>query len=727
MEPAGENIIMEISNQLNWGWRNRLPLVHQTESAECGVACLAMIAGWYGYHVDLSGLRSRFAVTQHGMTFSRLIECAERLNLTGRAVRLELNELNQLALPCILYWDMNHFIVLKKVSGNHIELHDPAKGRLKMTLDKASRHFTGIALELSPAHHFERRDEKRKIRLQALIGKTYGLKAALGRIFCIALALEVLALIGPLLNQLVIDEVLVSLDADLLTVIISAMLLITAAQMLLGLARQWATITLAVNFNMQWAANIFHHLLRLPISWFETRNIGSISAKFNAVDAIQKTLTTSIVEALLDVLLVIGALSMMIIYNLKLTMIAVIAVFIYAVLRFIWFGTLKQAAQDSWSACTRESSHFLETLHGILSLRVNGALVQRESAWINLNVARRNTQLREGKLMMVYNIIQTVIASIVSAAVLWIGAGSVLSGHFSIGMLVAYMSFQARFSSSINSLIDKACAYRMLDVYSERLADIVLTQREGVSAASKDDPREDYGILHVNCGDLTQHATTKPILSIDNVSFSYGPDERAILSQVSLSVMPGEIVALVGHSGCGKTTLAKLILGLYSPTSGKICTLGVEHTRPHYVHVRQDIGSVLQEDKLFRGSIADNITLFSAEYDWEKVYESAQLAHISQDIECLPMGYQTVIGELGGTLSGGQKQRLLLARALYKKPKLLLLDEATSHLDTANEAIISQTLRQLGLPVLLIAHRPETIASADRVIELVSGKIVVRR
>ncbi|HBL6731431.1 TPA: ATP-binding cassette domain-containing protein, partial [Serratia liquefaciens] len=292
-------------------------------------------------------------------------------------------------------------------------------------------------------------------------------------------------------------------------------------------------------------------------------------------------------------------------------------------------------------------------------------------------------------------------------------------GQFSVGMLVAYMSFQGRFSASISGLIDKAVAYKMLDVYNQRLADIVLTASEDAAAQAAGN-----ATLLLSASAWPQD---RPALSLEQVSFHYAGTESEILSQVSLDIMSGEVVALVGASGSGKTTLAKLVLGLYSPTAGVIRTLGIEHRQGDYSQVRQHIGVVLQEDQLFRGSIAENLSFFTPRVDQEKLVECARLAQLDQDIDNLPMGYQTLIGEMGGTLSAGQKQRLLLARALYKKPRLLILDEATSHLDVNNEMLISHTLRQLGLPILLIAHRPETIASADRVVELAAGRLHRRK
>ncbi|MGF1684412.1 peptidase domain-containing ABC transporter [Photobacterium minamisatsumaniensis] len=700
---------MEINSQLDWGWGKKLTLVRQTENAECGVACLTMIADWHGYQISLRHLRAKFGITQHGMSFARLIECAELINLSGRAVRLDLNELEQLSTPCILHWNLNHFVVLKSVKGNKVVIHDPANGVVHPTLSDVNKHFTGIALELSPTHDFKKRDEKEKTKLSELIGKTVGLKYSLIKIFLFALVLEALALLSPMLNQIVIDEVLVGYDENLLILIIFSILLITATQTLIGLAKEWATITLSVNFNMQWTANVFHHLFRLPIEWFEKRDIGNISAKFAAINVIQNTLTTSVIQALLDLVLVIGTLIVMLLYSPTLSIIAIIAALIYVVLRFSWFGAFKRAEENTWETNTKEESYFLETVRGVLSLRVNGTLPWRESSWRNLNINRRNAQLYELKLGMIYNTINITIISLVSASVLWFGANLVLSGQFTIGMLVAFLSYQGRFSGSISSLIDKYFEYKMLSVYNERLADIVLTQKE---------TNNDYGFKAIQSGTANEH---EELIDFSGVSFSYGTNEPLLLNDASFCIKRGEIVALVGPSGCGKSTISKLLLGIYKPTAGYIEFFGSSNLSMK--EVRQRIGAVLQEDQLFSGSIIENIAFFGSELDEEWLVECAQKAGVHDDIERLNMGYHTLVGEMGSSLSGGQKQRILIARALYKKPELLILDEATSSLDIHTESLVCQTFRQIGLPILMIAHRPETIASADRVLLLQDGLV----
>lgn len=703
--------------------RKSPPIIRQTESAECGLACLAMISGWHGLLIDLPTLRNRFNISTQGMTLQRLIDCASEINYSSRPVRLEPNDLKSLNLPCILHWNMNHFVVLCKVRNNKLTIHDPDKGKLSISVSEVGKYFTGIALELTPNSNFTPRNEKTKIRLRQLTGKTQGLFSSMLRIIAFALALEIVTLAGPLINQIVIDEVLVAADENLLTIIVISLFLLSITQLLFSLARQLASINMSVNFNMQWTANVFHHLLRLPLTWFNARSQGSIEARFNAINNIQQALTLQVLGGILDFLLIITSLSMMLLYSPKMTLFALLSAFVYGILRILWHPAIRQATEDAWDAEARESSYFLETLNGILSLRVNGVIAHREASWLNLNVSRRNTQLQQSRLIMGFDIANTLTKSIASVIILWNGAGEVLDGNFTVGMLVAYLSFHTRFSSSISSLTDSIFSWCLLDIYNERLADIVMTQREDNAAQSNIDLNPDqFPILNASIAQTPKIKTEHPVV-VENISFHHKGEKSLLLNKLSLTLNQKEILAITGKSGCGKSTLLNIILGIDHPTEGSIQTLGIKNNHPDYLHIRKDIGTVLQNDILFRGSIADNIIFFHEEKNHERMIHCAQLALINDDIVAMPMGYQTLIGENGGGLSGGQKQRILLARALYKKPLFLLLDEATSHLDVESEIIISQTLRKIGLPILLIAHRPETLASADRVLLMAQGTL----
>ncbi|MBJ8822618.1 peptidase domain-containing ABC transporter [Citrobacter europaeus] len=704
--------------------RKRPPVIRQTESAECGLACLAMISSWHGLLTDLPTLRSRFNISTQGMTLQSLIDCASDINFSSRPVRLEPDDLKSLNLPCILHWNMNHFVVLCKVRNNKLTIHDPDKGKLSISVSEAGKYFTGIALELTPNDNFAPRNEKTKIRLRQLTGKTQGLFSSMLRIIIFALALEIITLAGPLINQIVIDEVLVSSDEDLLTIIVISLFLLSITQLLFSLARQLTSINMSVNFNMQWTANVFHHLLRLPLTWFNARSQGSIEARFNAINNIQQALTLQVLGGILDFLLIITSLSMMLLYSPIMTLIALLSALIYGILRIIWHPAIRQATEDAWDAEARESSYFLETLSGILSLRVNGVIAHREAAWLNLNVSRRNTQLQQSRLLMGFDIANTLTKSIASVIILWKGAGEVLDGNFTVGMLVAYLSFNTRFSSSISSLTDSIFSWLLLDVYNERLADIVMTQREDCAVPKSSKLQYDHSpIMNTSIPQIKKMKGDIPIV-VENISFKHKGEKTLLINNLSLTLYQKEIVAITGKSGCGKSTLLNIILGIDHPIEGSIQTLGVKNNHNDYLHIRKSIGTVLQNDILFRGSIADNIMFFHEDKNQERMINCAQQALINDDIMAMPMGYQTLIGENGSGLSGGQKQRILLARALYKKPLFLLLDESTSHLDVESEIMISQTLRKIGVPILLIAHRPETLASADRVLLMEQGTLI---
>lgn len=704
--------------------RKRPPVIRQTESAECGLACLAMISSWHGLLTDLPTLRSRFNISTQGMTLQSLIDCASDINFSSRPVRLEPDDLKSLNLPCILHWNMNHFVVLCKVRNNKLTIHDPDKGKLSISVSEAGKYFTGIALELTPNDNFAPRNEKTKIRLRQLTGKTQGLFSSMLRIIIFALALEIITLAGPLINQIVIDEVLVSSDEDLLTIIVISLFLLSITQLLFSLARQLTSINMSVNFNMQWTANVFHHLLRLPLTWFNARSQGSIEARFNAINNIQQALTLQVLGGILDFLLIITSLSMMLLYSPIMTLIALLSALIYGILRIIWHPAIRQATEDAWDAEARESSYFLETLSGILSLRVNGVIAHREAAWLNLNVSRRNTQLQQSRLLMGFDIANTLTKSIASVIILWKGAGEVLDGNFTVGMLVAYLSFNTRFSSSISSLTDSIFSWLLLDVYNERLADIVMTQREDCAVPKSSKLQYDHSpIMNTSIPQIKKMKGDIPIV-VENISFKHKGEKTLLINNLSLTLYQKEIVAITGKSGCGKSTLLNIILGIDHPIEGSIQTLGVKNNHNDYLHIRKSIGIVLQNDILFRGSIADNIMFFHEDKNQERMINCAQQALINDDIMAMPMGYQTLIGENGSGLSGGQKQRILLARALYKKPLFLLLDESTSHLDVESEIMISQTLRKIGVPILLIAHRPETLASADRVLLMEQGTLI---
>ena len=669
-----------------------------------------MIASAHGQHWHLIDLRHKFPQSLKGANLKQLIDHSLVLGFNARPVRLDLEELPQLRLPCILHWDLNHFVVLQKISGHKITLLDPALGVRVMSRTEVSQHFTGIALELTPQADFKTMPAPKAFPLSMLTGKLQGIGKSVLQILALALVLELFAIFMPMFNQAVVDDVLTSGDHELLSVLVAGFAIILLIQSALSYARSWWVMVLSQSVSIQWLGNVFAHLVKLPADWFSQRHLGDISSRFNAVHDIQRTLTQTTIESLLDGLMAIAALIMMFIYSPVLTWVVVSASALYALVRWISYSPFRHAASERLVLAGQEQSHFIETLRAMTPLKLFARENERRARWQSLMVEVMNRDFQTAKLNMGFNVARTLIFGLENLCVFWLGAKIILPSQtqdhsasvFTVGMLLAFISYKVQFTSRITALINQGIELKMLNLHRDRLADIVLTPPE------QDTPQ----------GNLPAHDLSHLPASLElrKVSFRYSEAEPWLLYNMDLCIQAGEHVAITGASGCGKTTLLKILLGLLTPTHGTVLYGGVPVGQLGMSNVRRKIGVVMQEDALLTGSIADNIAFFDLAPQLQRIEACAQLAEIHNDIARMPMGYHTLIGELGSGLSGGQKQRLLLARALYAQPCVLALDEATSHLDMQSESAVSNTLSQLKLTRIVIAHRPETIARADRLI-----------
>ncbi|WKJ88860.1 peptidase domain-containing ABC transporter [Methylomonas montana] len=689
-----------MQNLLDFSGRKKAPLILQTEAAECGLACLAMIASYHGHRVDLASLRQKFSMSLKGSTLNHLIRIADQLHLASRPVRVDLNELSKLSLPAVLHWDFNHFVVLTQVKRGVATLKDPAKGMLNLPYTEVSKHFTGIALELAPTQAFTPKTERQQIKLFRLIGQLDGASSATLQIILLAAAIEVFAIVAPFFMQLVVDNAVVARDSNLLTVLGLGFLLLALIQTAITALRSWVVMVLSTSVNLQMMSNLFGHLLQLPMSFFEKRHLGDIVSRFESLNVIQRTLTTSFLEAIVDGAMALVTLAMMLIYSWKLAAVVSLAALLYGLLRLGLFTPLRAATEEQILRSAKQQTNLLETVRGMQSVKLFNRQLQRRSGYQNLMVDHFNAGIRVQKLNIVYRALNSLLFGVENIAVIWMGALFILDGGFSVGMLFAFMSFKDQFTHRVGSFIEKGIEFKMLGLHTERVADVALAETEA-------DPF-----------DGSSHADLPASIQIRNLNFSYAPSEPPVLKNLNLDFTAGESVAIVGPSGYGKTTLAKLILGLLQPTGGEILIGGVRLSQINAHDYRNMVAAVMQEDQLFAGSIADNICFFDPEPDQARIETCAQLAAVHQDIAAMPMTYNTLIGDMGTVLSGGQKQRVLLARALYKRPKILVLDEATSHLDVARERLVNGAVQQLKLTRIIIAHRPETIASVDRVIDL---------
>lgn len=676
----------------------------QSEASECGLACIAIVANTHGMGIGISELRRRFPGSLKGTKLSTLISIAQRLGLSARPLRLEIEDIDSLELPCVLHWDLNHFVVLVRVKRRHVVVLDPAWGERTLSFQELSKHFTGVALELTPTAEFRRQESTPELTARQLVGPMRGLWSALGHILVLSTALQVFLVLSPFLMQWVVDHVLVSANEDLLSVLGLGFGLALVLQTGIGLLRGLAILHLSSSLGVQWMGNVFAHLMRLPLEFFEKRHLGDITSRISSVQAFQKVLTTSFVEAFIDGMMALVTFALMLAYSWKLALITVLAVFFYLGLRAVAFGSVRDRTEQQLVAAARQQSHLLESLRGIQSIKVAGKEGHRRSTYSNLMNDTVNHDVKLARIGLGFNSASQFVFGVERIVVIWIGALLALKGAFSVGMLIAYLAYKDQFAQRMSALIDKWIEFRMLRLHGARLSDIVLTEPQSESVHHSF-PLSDTRI------------------EIENVSFRYAENEPWVLRECSFVIEPGTSMAIVGASGTGKTTLMKLMLGVLQPTAGSVRIGGQDVRYGVPESVRSLMGAVMQDDQLFAGTIADNISFFDEEIDVTRIETAARLAGVHDEIVDMPMGYHSLIGDMGSLLSGGQKQRVVLARALYRDPKLLFLDEATSHLDVSKERQVNDAVKALNLTRIIVAHRPETIASADQVLTLNEGRI----
>ncbi|ACJ31488.1 Toxin secretion ABC transporter, ATP-binding subunit/permease protein, putative [Shewanella piezotolerans WP3] len=696
-----DDIVEDSANKLSFWNRKKLPMIRQSEATECGLACLTMIAGYYGHVSQLNEMRQRFQLSLEGATLLDIMQFAEQMALTTRPLKIELEDLPSLDTPCILHWDLNHFVVLKSVSKSHIVIHDPASGVKKVSIEEASKRFTGIALELRPTKEFEQKEPAPSLKFSDFWSKIIGLKSSLILIFSLSLLLQCFALIAPYYIQLVIDDVIISKDTSLLIVLAAGFFMVLLFEIATNALRGLALLHFGNLMNIQLGANLFHHLIRLPLQYYEKRHMGDVVSRFGSLQQVKELLTTGVVESIIDGIMAILTLFMIFYYSPKLSAIVLIAVALYAIIRIAMYQPYRAISEQEIIARAEENSNFMESVRAIQTIKLFGSEAKREGQWQNRYAAAINQNIRLGNFTISFSAINRFLFGCENILVVYVAATLVIQGGFSTGMLFAFMAYKSQFMSKTQNLIDKLIQFKMLSLHLERIADIALEQKEVLS-------------------DQQVASDIKGAISLKNLYFKYSDATPDVLIDVNLDIKAGESVAITGPSGCGKSTLLKVMLGLDSPYKGEVLVDGVPLGQIGHRHYRQQIAAVMQNDELLSGSVADNIAFFDDKVDMERLVYCADLAAIHDDISNMPMGYHSLIGDMGSSLSGGQKQRIILARALYKQPKILFMDEATSHLDTALESDINRAIKQMKITRVIIAHRKETIASADREIKLKS-------
>jgi len=684
--------------------QGKLPVILQTEMTECGLACLAMISRYHGHDIDLNVLRQKHLISMTGASLKSIIAIADGLQLSSRPLRVDLDHLEKLQLPAMLHWDLNHYVVLKSIKGDMAEIVDPGVGLRKMKLTQLSNHFTGIAVEFTPQADFKAVQARIKPRISLLWSRLVGLKRAITQTLVLSVILQAIVLLSPFYLQLVVDAVLPKGDHSLLLALAIGFGGLMILRAVAEAVRGWAILVYGNQMSLQMVGNVFRHLVRLPARYFERRHVGDIISRMGSTVPIQEALTQSVPAVLIDGAMAVLMLIVMFVYSPLLGAIVLISVVGLILATWLIYPHLRRTQEESIYAKALENSHVIESIRAITTVKMFGREAEREASWRNLYTDFINANVGYGRWVVARKFFETLLTGLQIVVVVW-AAVSLMLGEgstFTLGMLVAFLAYRQYFTDAVVQLLEKGIEFNLLSLHLDRLSDIIFEETDADLS-----------------GDVTLDGLEGRV-SLEKVSFRYSPTDPWVMTDFDLEIAAGEMVTLTGPSGGGKTTLMKLMLGLYDPEVGAVRIDGQDLREIDRSDWRSRIGVVMQDDRLLSGTLADNISFFDPEIDMQRVYKAAIAAQIHETIAALPMNYQIQIGDMGSVLSGGQRQRVLLARALYQAPSVLFLDEGTANLDVETESAIVKIIRDLPITRIIVAHRPAFLDASDRVIRIAS-------
>lgn len=695
---------------IHWPWSRQMAPVLQSEAAECGLASIVMVARHYGHRINLAGLRQKYPPSVRGSTLEQLMAIASDLELAPRAVRLDLDELDKLQKPAILHWDMNHFVVLEKVAGGMATIVDPANGRRRIPVTKISTHFTGVALELTPTAAFKPVEARITTKLSDLWSRFTNFRGPFTQIFVLSLVLQLLTLLMPFFIQLVIDEAIGQGDTSLLTILLIGFGSIYALSAVTQALRDWVILTFGQSLSFQLGGNVIRHLLRLPLGYFERRHVGDLLSRIGSISPIQSLLTKGLVNVLIDSALLVTTLIVMLMISPALTGIVVTITVAYIAINQLFYPTLRQYTEEEIIARAGEETYLMESMRSIRAIKLHGHEAARESGWRNRYAEVISASYRSKMIDIKLDLFQEILSDLSFMLTVYFGALAVIDQRLTVGLLLAFLAYRSSFTSSARSLVSQFQKWRLLGLHLERLSDIV------------GEKKEDVRLPQVRNANLTS-----PHIRIENLTFSYGPTEPPIMTDLTLDIPSGSFVAITGASGCGKTTLLRIMLGLLPQNAGKIIVDQVPLGPATMGTWRSRIAAVMQDDYLLSGTLAENISFFDPQPNERRIEQACRLACIHEDIVKMPMAYHSLISDMGSALSSGQRQRILLARALYRDPDALFLDEGTANLDQTTENEIARMLSILQITRVVIAHRPALVEAADIVLRMEGGKLILER
>ena len=677
------------------------PLILQAEQAECGLASLAMVAAYCGHDLALATLRRRYAHLNQGATLQTILSISDALGLVARPVRIGLAEARRLKLPAILHWRFDHFVVATKVRRRKIVIHDPAVGRRVISTSQFSESFTGVAVEFSKTPDFHPERPSRRSMLAGLIASVDGLGRYLGLVLVLLLVSQTLALAPPIASQLLIDEIVLGHDSRWLYRMLAGVGIVMLTMLAIDTMRRWIALYAGTRLATDSTTAVVRHLFSLPVATIAQRPVGDLISRLESLRPIRTVMIDTLLQGIVQLSVVITTMSLMTFYSPMLTILSAGALVFVVAIHGLLLPATRALNLESVVALAGASNSLIETLRSFRTVQSLGLGAQRLRHWQRPFINATNTAARQARLGIAASLGQGLVGSAEQLLFLAIGISGVVAREFTLGTLFACMSLRGRLGGAMIELIVVARELYLLQSHLHRVGDILAELPEARAS----------GAAH--------RAGVSGSVSCRRLTFRY-PGGGKLLNAFDCTIAVGETVVITGPSGSGKTTLLQLLATMLQPKSGAVLIDGIECELWDPQSLRRQFGIVLQQDRLFQGSIADNICCFDSAPDVSRLREVACIAEIWSDLAALPMTVHTPISATGAGLSGGQVQRLLLARAIYRKPRVLFLDEATCHLDVDTEAKILGNLRDLGTTTISIAHRHTVIEQADQVIRLPS-------
>lgn len=690
------------------GAKKKINPVLQTTATDCGLACMAMVLQTHGSLINLEGLRKSVPPSAQGVSVVQLLSVANTFGLFARAVKVELDAIGDLKLPAIIHWNFNHYVVLEECDDESATIIDPSKGRMQVSLKQMSNHFTGIAVEFKKLPTFSTVKQLVNVSFSDLWTRIEGWKTSAMLVVAISILIQLGIIIAPLFLSVIVDQAIAlhahSLLHAILFAIAGAQLMVLAGE----LVRKHLLLSLGASLMAQLNLNLVNHLVRLPYLFFQQSRLNDVLVRIDTMREVKDTLTDGAVPFAVD-----GLFSLLILVALAFLspMLAGVVLLFYVIFAFSKVSSYKklrllnELAQDRTA---EERSQIMDTLRGIQTVKVLNAESSRLSAWHGADVAALECAQQKLRYDALTKTVSNALAALELIVVIGVAATLVIDGLMTVGLLFSIVAMRQQFRERAYPLIERSLEFKLLHSRLQRLASIVSTPKEYNETSG--------GQNTLDVADLS--------IEIRDLQFRYGAHAAALFQNLSLRVPQGKFVAIKGRSGMGKSTLIRILLGLVPPSSGEIFVGQARLEASTIASFRNIAAAVMQDDQLFGGTLFDNISAFDPNASMERVHEAAMLACVHDEIVNMPAGYFAQVGDMGASLSGGQRQRILIARALYRKPRILLLDEGTANLDLACEAEIIERLRRLEITIICVAHRARALEVADEVYELADGRLI---